>query len=324
MGDGDYSMILNFVLIFFILFLCFGAIGLIFFLKIDRAKPKTPEVVAQIQSVSDGGGLYYYNFEWGLDNTIPISSYLYAIYDDSTGKKINSGKIAYPGTSVSPKIAFSKDKYYTFTLVSTGKNGVVSNTTSLTFSPAQDQIQEPEVFAVINATAKAPSPFFSFENNSSQIQTIGGNICQYYGADLATYEQLQKAYETGASWACYPGVVSESQGNGKAYYPSLSNEKCDMNANNALQSPGIVELSSLNQVVILCNGIKPSQNKKEIGIGNISPIPGVDTLSVLDFSICGEQYSMNDVSGKRKCPCPINTPKGQCSGLVQSAIGSRK
>ena len=302
---------------FFILLLCAGTIGLIFYLKIDRTKPKAPEVVAEIQGISEGGGLYTYNFQWGYDNTTPIAYYLYSLYDDLTGKKIDSGKITYPGTSITPKIAFSRDKRYTFVLISVGKNGVSSNTTSTTFSPQEDQVREPEVFAVINATNGTSSPFFS--SLKGQINTIGEIMCRFYDADLATYEQLQKAYELGASWACYPGIVKDKM---SAYYPSLSNEKC--NNNNDLQSPGIVE-SKLDNAVILCYGIKPSQDKKEIKINpNDSPITGVNALSVLDFSICGGQYSMNDVIGTRVCPCPIGTPKGKCSGLIPPGIGTKK
>lgn len=81
------------------------------------------------------------------------------------------------------------------------------------------------------------------------------DVCQEYGARLATYAELEKAFNQGAEW-CSAGWVSDRE---TAHYPM---QKADPNCGSArgVHTQTVTDPSQGKDVN--CFGIKPTQNIK--------------------------------------------------------------
>lgn len=118
------------------------------------------------------------------------------------------------------------------------------------------------------------------------------SVCKYYGADLATYDQVKKAYDKGANWCNY-GWVKTGQAIypiQKDFYDKLSDEQ--KKNNHCGPGPGIV------------GGFMPSQSIR-LGVNCYGKKPEADPNRLLsvdsntDEFIDNEQNRiMNDIANK--------------------------
>lgn len=104
-------------------------------------------------------------------------------------------------------------------------------------------------------------------------------VCAAYDADLATYDQVNDAYSSGAEWCGY----GWTQG-GMALYPtqqatwSQLQQEVDESKRTACGRPGVNGgyFDPANKFGVNCYGIKP---KSGPGVKFPAPVPGTDTAS---------------------------------------------
>jgi hypothetical protein len=118
-----------------------------------------------------------------------------------------------------------------------------------------------------------------------EVFNVGGNeftydeapaVCAAYGADLATYDQVNSAYEAGAEWCGY----GWTQG-GMALFPTqestweLLQQESDASKRTACGRPGINGgyFNPQNKFGINCYGVKPGGKGQKFPL----PVPGTDT-----------------------------------------------
>lgn len=120
-----------------------------------------------------------------------------------------------------------------------------------------------------------------------EVFNVGGNeftydeaaaVCAAYGADLATYDQINDAYTAGAEWCGY----GWSQG-GMALFPTqqatweLLQQEADETKRTGCGRPGINGgyFDPQHKFGVNCYGVKPGSKGQKFPL----PIPGTDTAS---------------------------------------------
>lgn len=120
-----------------------------------------------------------------------------------------------------------------------------------------------------------------------EVFNVGGNeftydeaaaVCAAYGADLATYDQINDAYAAGAEWCGY----GWSQG-GMALFPTqqatweLLQQETDATKRTGCGRPGINGgyFDPQNKFGVNCYGVKPGSKGQKFPL----PIPGTDPAS---------------------------------------------
>lgn len=118
-----------------------------------------------------------------------------------------------------------------------------------------------------------------------EVFNVGGNeftydeapaVCAAYGADLATYDQVNAAYEAGAEWCGY----GWTQG-GMALFPTqestweLLQQEMDTSKRTACGRPGVNGgyFNPQNKFGVNCYGVKPGSKGQKFPL----PTPGTDT-----------------------------------------------
>lgn len=118
-----------------------------------------------------------------------------------------------------------------------------------------------------------------------EVFNVGGNeftydeapaVCAAYGADLATYDQVNEAYEGGAEWCGY----GWTQG-GMALFPTqestwnLLQQEMDTTKRTACGRPGVNGgyFNPQNKFGVNCYGVKPGSKGQKFPL----PIPGTDS-----------------------------------------------
>lgn len=137
--------------------------------------------------------------------------------------------------------------------------------------------------------APAPAMHVMAEPKSLEKQEVfyvGGNdytydeapaLCAAYGGDLATYDQVNEAYEAGAEWCGY----GWTQG-GMALFPTQQDtwnalqQETDMTKRTACGRPGVNGgyFNPTNKFGVNCYGVKPRMHKN---MKFPLPVPGMDT-----------------------------------------------
>lgn len=120
-----------------------------------------------------------------------------------------------------------------------------------------------------------------------EVFNVGGNeftydeaaaVCAAYDADLATYDQVNTAYEAGAEWCGY----GWTQG-GMALFPTqqatweLLQQEIDVKKRTSCGRPGVNGgyFDPQNKFGVNCYGIKPGGKGQKFPL----PVPGTDTQS---------------------------------------------
>lgn len=120
-----------------------------------------------------------------------------------------------------------------------------------------------------------------------EVFNVGGNeftydeaaaVCAAYDADLATYDQVNSAYEAGAEWCGY----GWTQG-GMALFPTqqatweLLQQEMDVKKRTSCGRPGINGgyFNPQNKFGVNCYGVKPGSKGQKFPL----PVPGTDTQS---------------------------------------------
>lgn len=122
---------------------------------------------------------------------------------------------------------------------------------------------------------------------AKEVFNVGGNeftydeaaaVCAAYDADLATYDQVNSAYEAGAEWCGY----GWTQG-GMALFPTqqatweLLQQEIDVKKRTSCGRPGINGgyFNPQNKFGVNCYGVKPGSKGQKFPL----PVPGTDTQS---------------------------------------------
>lgn len=120
-----------------------------------------------------------------------------------------------------------------------------------------------------------------------EVFNVGGNeftydeasaVCAAYGADLATYDQVNDAYNSGAEWCGY----GWTQG-GMALFPTqqstweLLQQETDTTKRTACGRPGVNGgyFNPQNKFGVNCYGVKPGSKGQKFPL----PLPGTDPAS---------------------------------------------
>jgi hypothetical protein len=141
-------------------------------------------------------------------------------------------------------------------------------------------------------TSPAPAPSQSIipepkSLEKKEVFNVGGNeftydeasaVCAAYGADLATYDQVNDAYNGGAEWCGY----GWTQG-GMALFPTqqstweLLQQETDMTKRTACGRPGVNGgyFNPQNKFGVNCYGVKPGSKGQKFPL----PLPGTDPAS---------------------------------------------
>jgi hypothetical protein len=169
---------------------------------------------------------------------------------------------------------FSLNKYYTFDGVSTKDNGVTTiNIRAVDISgnrPREPAPSKPEVFNISNN-------LYTYYDAQA--------ICKSYGARLATYDDMEEAYNNGAEWCNYGWSANQM-----AYFPTqkstwnklqqdMNNKSdgsggdgtCKKKVNNSCGRPGINGGYFANPYLkfgVNCFGMKPKPSQWETNLMN--------------------------------------------------------
>jgi len=136
----------------------------------------------------------------------------------------------------------------------------------------------------------APSPTSSKKSEPKNLEVsevfyVGGNdyvydeasaVCAAYGADLATYDEVNDAYAAGGEWCGY----GWTQG-GMALFPTqqatweLLQQEADATKRTACGRPGVNGgyFNPSNKFGVNCYGVKPGNKHMKFPL----PVPGTDT-----------------------------------------------
>jgi integrase/recombinase XerD len=129
------------------------------------------------------------------------------------------------------------------------------------------QYQPKEVFLVAPTTHSINSiPVSSYVTPNNNVYINQGytwndakKICLGYGGDLATYDELQRAYKNGGNW-CPAGWINDNENNRRTYYLPSNTNKCGLTIIPPTPVAGmpVSNSSGIAKAFAICNAPKPA------------------------------------------------------------------